>query len=877
MPITRRDFLKQMALVGGAALLSSCNIQTPTSGPLPTLGVTKTPEAQMTHYLTPIYAKGFKIESAFWSQRLKGILQNWIPHCYDKLSEPDLPEGGIDNFIQAALKLSGKPAKAHVGYWFSNAYVLNTVESICTALMVDPLGDADIISAQNAMRAKLDEWLPIILSAQEPDGYLQTWTTLGDTPRWTDKLAHEGYVAGYFLEAAIAHYSMTGKTDATFYQAAKRLADCWYDNLGPAPKKTWWDGHQEMEQALTRFARFVNAEEGAGQGDKYAQLAKFLLDSRQGNEEYDQSHTLPVHQKEAVGHSVRAVYMYSGMTDVAMLTNAPEYFEAVNALWDNLVNRKMYLTGGVGSEGSNEGFGDDYSLPNNSYCESCASCGMLFFQHKMNLAYQDGKYADLMEQVLYNGILGSLDLEGKHYTYTNPLTQDFKRYDWHTCPCCVGNIPRTLLALPTWMYAKSNDSLYINLFVGSTVTVGDVAGADVEIIQSTSYPWDGHVAITVNPSAAQDFTIKIRVPDRTISTCYTMTPEINGLTALSVNGATVSPTINQGYAALSRTWQAGDRIEFDLPLGVQRVKANAKVWSDNNRVALQYGPLVYNLETVDLNDANPLKLNLSPNAVLSAQWDDSLLGGVMVIKGNFVDGTALAAIPNYARNNRGGRSQVWIVEKPLAPPAEFIAWYKFDETSGTSAADANSNSAAATLSAGATWAEGKFGNAVKLDGINDYVSLAANILANVDDFTIAAWVNLGANSTWARIFDFGSGTGANLFLTPRSGDSTLRFAITTSGAGGEQQINSGKLLTKGIWQHVAVTRSDDMGILYIDGVEVAHNDKLTLKPSDLGPTTGNYIGKSQYNDPFLKGLVDDFRIYSRALSAEEIASLATGS
>jgi DUF1680 family protein len=829
----------------------------------------------MKSYLEPVYAKNFKIESAFWSQRLKGIIQNWIPHCYIKLSEPDLPEGGMDNFIQAALKLSGKPAKQHVGYWFSNAYVLNTVEAMCNALMVDPWDDADIISAQNAIRAKLDEWLPMILSAQEPDGYLQTWTTLGSTPRWSDKLAHEGYVAGYFLEAAIAHYTMTDKADATFYNAAKRLADCWYDNLGPAPKKTWWDGHQEMEQALTRFARFVNAEDGAGKGDKYAELAKFLLDSRQGGEEYDQSHVLPVHQTEAVGHAVRAVYMYSGMTDVAMLTDAPEYFDAVNVLWEELVNEKMYVTGGVGSEGANEGFGDPYALPNNSYCESCASCGMLFFQHKMNLAYQDGKYADLMELVLYNGIMGSLDLEGQNYTYTNPLTQDFKRYDWHVVPCCVGNVARTMLTLPTWMYAKSSDSLYINLFIGSTVTVDEIAGGSVEIVQRTDYPWNGHVAITVNPSAAGEFTIKVRVPDRSVSTCYTMSPDINGITSISVNGEVISPTIRQGYAAISRTWQAGDKIEFELPLGIQRVEANNKVWSDRDRVALQYGPLIYNHETVDLNGANPLSLNIAPDAALSTRWDDSLLGGVTVIEGKFADGTALMAIPNYARNNRGGRSLVWMREKPLAPPSEFVAWYKFDEVSDIWARDASSNSSAALLEAGATWAEGKIGNAVKLDGIKDFVSLPADILENIDDFTIAAWVNLEATSTWSRIFDFGSGTGANMFLTPRSSTGSLRFAITTSGAGGEQQINSRNLLFTNAWQHIAVTRSGDVGIIYVDGAEVARNESLTLKPSDLGPTTANYIGKSQYNDPFLKGLVDDFRIYSHALSASEIVSIAS--
>lgn len=832
-----------------------------------------TPNVGPIAYLEPIYATGFKVDSSLWSHRIKRVIQNWIPHCYEKLSEPDLPEGGIGNFNQAARKLNGQTAKEHVGFWFSNAYVFNTVEAMCNALMIDPQGDQEIIDAQDAMRAKLDDWLPKILAAQEPDGYLQTWTTLGHGLRWHDRLAHEGYVAGYFLEAAMAHYLMTGQNDATLYDAAKRLADCWCDNIGPDPKKSWWDGHQGMEQALTKFARFVNDVEGAGKGDKYAQLAKFLLDERTGGEEYDQSHTRPVDQTEAVGHSVRAVYMYSGMTDVAMLTNSPDYFDAVNALWNNLVNRKMYVTGGVGSGETSEGFGADYSLPNSAYCESCAGCGMLFFQHKLNLAYQNGKYADLMELTLYNAILGSLDLDAKNYTYTNPLDQDFDRYDWHNCPCCVGNIPRTLLALPTWMYAKSIDTLYINLFIGSTVTVDDIAGTSVEIVQSTDYPWNGNVAITVNPAAAKDFTIRIRVPDRSVSTCYTMAPEANGITSISVNGSEISPTVSQGYVEISRMWQAGDQIELVLPLDIQRVRASDKVWADKDRVALQYGPLIYNIEAVDLDGADPLGVNLSPDTTLSTQWDGNLLGGVTVIKGTFADGTELAAIPNYARNNRGGRSLVWMREKPLGPPPEFVAWYKFDEADGTSASDATGNGYTAALNGGATWTEGKIGGAVKLDGKNGYANLPAGILENVDDFTIAAWVNPRATTFWSRIFDFGNGMNANMFLTVRSGDSTLRFVITTTGVTGEQQINSTRTLTTRAWQHVVVTLEGNVGIIYLDGVEVARNDNITIKPSDMGPTSGNYIGKSQYPDPYLMGSVDDFRIYSRALSASEISDL----
>jgi hypothetical protein len=397
-------------------------------------------------------------------------------------------------------------------------------------------------------------------------------------------------------------------------------------------------------------------------------------------------------------------------------------------------------------------------------------------------------------------------------------------------------------------------------------------------VQTTDYPWDGNVSITVKPSKSKKFTIKIRLPDRSVSECYSNLPEANGITSISVNDKIVTPKINKGYAEITRTWKTADRIDLVLPLSVQRVKANELVLADKDRVALQYGPLVYNIEAVDHSQVNLTHLTLNPDATLSAQWDGNLLGGVMVIKGVLADGTVLTAIPNYARNNRGGRSLVWIREKEklLSAPAEFMAWYKFDETSGTSGSDSTGNGNTVTLNGGATWAAGKSGNAAKLDGRDGYVGIPAGILENVDDFTIAAWVKLDTTYTWSRIFDFGTGMGVNMFLTPRSGNNSLRFAITTSGAGGEQQINSGETLTPGVWKQVAVTLSGNVGILYVDGAEVARNSEMTIKPSDMESTPDNYIGKSQYDDPYLKGSVDDFRIYSRALSASEINLLYSG-
>ena len=244
------------------------------------------------------------------------------------------------------------------------------------------------------------------------------------------------------------------------YRAARRLADCWCEHIGPAPKKSWYDGHEELEQALVRLGKFVDAEEGPGKGRKYIELAKFLLDCRRNGEEYDQSHLPVTRQYEAVGHAVRAAYLYSGMAGVAMETGDVDYQSALLSIWENLVHKRYYVTGGIGSGETSEGFGPNYSLPNNAYCESCSNCGELFFQHKMNAIYHQSRFADLYEDTFYNAILGDVDLEAKNFTYTNALDSSEKRYPWHGCPCCVGNIPRTLLMLPTWMYATGKDSLY---------------------------------------------------------------------------------------------------------------------------------------------------------------------------------------------------------------------------------------------------------------------------------------------------------------------------------------------------------------------------------------------------------------------------------
>ena len=608
--------------------------------------------------LDVVYTKKYSIDSPLWNTRAKMLIVNWIPHCIAYCERTDIAanrgDGGLDNFIEAGKANRGELHGRHKGYVFSNAWVHQTVESMCIALMVDPRGDREMIEAQEKMRGTLERWIPIILAAQMPDGYLQTAYVLADRKDWPERWSpdhrgnHEGYVSGYFIESAINHYTLTDGQDLRLYNAAKKLADCWVANLGPG-KKAWFDGHQEMEQALVRFGRFVNDQEGHHRGDAYIVLAKFLLDSRRGGSEYDQSHLPPEQQYEAVGHAVRATYFYSGMADIAAETGDRGYQSAVLSLWDNMVNKKYYLTGGIGSGETSEGFGPNYSLRNNAYCESCSSCGLVFFQYKLNLAYHDARYADLYEQTMYNALLGGVALEGESFCYTNPLLNT-QRTLWHTCPCCVGNIPRTLLMMPTWAYVKNPTGIYVNMFVGSRIRVGKVAGTEVEMVQKTDYPWKGAIAITVNPEQAKTFSVYVRIPNRNTSRLYAESPAIHGVQRFAVNGKQITPHIEKGYAVVTREWCAGDRIELELPMEPQRVVADDRIKADLGEVAFKYGPLIYNVETADHQD---IAQQVS-DAPLKAEWKPDLLGGVIVITGTWKDGSPMMAIPNYARMNRVG-------------------------------------------------------------------------------------------------------------------------------------------------------------------------------------------------------------------------------
>ncbi len=643
--------------------------------------------------LDPVELQQIKL-GGFWKQQTNRLTEKWLPHCIRQMEAGGAGQELL-NLVHTAEVLRGEPHGEYTGAPWSDAYVYNTMEAICLALAVDPDGDAELAQAQADLRAKMEEWIPIIVAAQLPSGYIHSFHTVNGHPHFSNIAWHEFYVMGYFLEMGVAHYRITGGQDRRLYDAAVRCADHLDSVFGPPPKRTWKNGHAGLEYALCRLGQLVNEVEGAGTGDKYARLAKHFLDHQheiQPNA-YDQSNKPAVEMTEAEGHAVRATYFYTAMADMALLLDDQGYHAAVDKIWDNAIHRKHYLTGGVGASHNGEAFSRDFDLRNDGYCESCAGCGLSFWSDRMHRLHHDAHYRDVQERVLYNNLLGAIELTGENFFYQNPLASDRARYPWHGCPCCVGNIPRALLAIKDLMYSvnAAGDTLYLSHFVDSEATIPDVADVSLGIRQETGYPWKGEVKITLTPSSATAFTLKIRIPNRTESTLYTATPDVSSSLTLSVNDDPQSLPVEKGYVSLERTWQAGDTVSLSLPLAVQRIHCDERVLANCGRVALQRGPLTYSFEDVDHTDPVDA-LILRPAVALEPAWHADLLGGVVAIEGE-----GIQAIPNFARLNRGGGSQVWVIEDPeklvdipsaeeasLPPPVPRPIWIRAPWTRCTS-------------------------------------------------------------------------------------------------------------------------------------------------------------------------------------------------
>jgi DUF1680 family protein len=637
----------------------------------------------------PVPFTSVHFNDVFWAPRIEVNRTVTIPFAFQQ----DEDSKRVYNFERAAKALLGETLedKKAPGYPFDDTDVYKVIEGASYALSVAPDPKLD---------AYVDSLIAKIAAAQEKDGYLYTTRAIdpehphpwAGTKRWElEKVdSHELYDAGHLFEAAAAHYQATGKRN--LLDVALKEATLLENTFGPG-KASIWPGHQITEMGLAKLYR-VSGHQG------YVDLAKFMLDvrgpdgSRGAGRTYNQSHKKVTEQTEAVGHAVRATYMYSGMADVAALTGDNSYVNAIDKIWDNVAGRKLYITGGIGARGAGEAFGDNYELPNMSaYNETCAAVGNDYWNQRLFLLHADARYIDVMERTLYNGLISGVSLDGKTFFYPNPLESNGQhaRSPWFGVACCPGNITRFLASVPGYVYGQRNDQLYVNLFVASSADIAMDNGRKVKVTQSTRYPWDGAVKMTVAPDQPAKLAIHVRIPgwarnEPVPSDLYRFTDQTSEQPVLKVNGRAVAMKLDKGYVALDRTWKAGDTIELSLPMPVRRVSANDLVAADKGRVALQRGPLVYALEWADNTDGKVRNLMLPDGAKLTASWHPELLKGVETIQGRAIslkeDGKGsvvkaeqeITAIPYYAWANRGrGQMMVWIpnVEvsaKPLPFP-----------------------------------------------------------------------------------------------------------------------------------------------------------------------------------------------------------------
>ncbi len=604
--------------------------------------------------IEPVSFTDVKFTDEFWRPKLEINREVTIPHIL-KACEAT---GRVDNFAIAGGLMKGQQ-KGH--FPFDDSDVYKIIEAASYSLSVQP---------DKKLEKHLDELIAKIAAAQDKDGYLYTARTNKSKrlanwfgPRRWSRLdrSHELYNMGHLYEAAAAHYKATGKR--TLLNVAIKNADLLDNTFGPG-KLTKWPGHQEIEIGLVKLYRVTGNK-------KYLNLAKFFLDTRGPNGgEYAQAHKKPYNQTEAVGHAVRATYMYCGMTDVAALTGDRRYADAVEKIWQNVVGKKMYLTGGIGSKGDGEAFGKNYELPNASaYCETCAAVGNALWNYRMFLLTGQAKYLDVFERVLYNGLISGVSLSGDRFFYPNPLESDGrdKRVPWFSCACCPGNLARFMAMLPGFAYAKSGDTLYVNMFAAGKATV-KLKGNTVRMTQETWYPWDGAVKMTVEPAKAGKFNIAVRIPGWAKGSpvpgdLYRYIDGDVSPVEFRVNGEVVQPDVKNGFALFERRWNKLDVIEMQIPMSVRRVAANSNVDADRGKIAIERGPVVYCAEWPD-NDVNVLELTLADDAVLWTDRFRNLLNDVVVVRSR-VDSAGseheFIAVPYYAWANRGkGPMEVWL-------------------------------------------------------------------------------------------------------------------------------------------------------------------------------------------------------------------------
>lgn len=617
--------------------------------------------------IQPIPFTQAEIADSFWQPRIQTAATVTVPYDFQQCEDT----GRIANFDKAAGALPG----AHEGIFYNDSDVFKVVEGAAYALQVAP---------DDALEAYVDALIAKFAAAQEADGYLYTARTIhpqnpdercGPT-RWSNLgVNHELYNVGHMYEAAVAWYEATGKRN--FLEVVLKNAEL-IDEVFGEGKLRDVPGHQQIELGLARLYRCT--------GDaKYLRLAKFFLDERgqaNGRELYGpycQDHLPITEQREAVGHAVRAGYQYAAMTDIAALCQDADYAAAVLALWDDVVSKKMSLTGGVGARHEGEAFGEAYELPNlTAYNETCAAQASIYWNQRLFLLTGESKYVDVLERTLYNGFLSGVGMDGRSFFYVNPLACDgeyrfnreahMTRRPWYGTACCPTNVVRLLPALGGYMVAQRDDQLYVNLYAAGTIRV-QLAGGEIGIEQRTQYPWDGVISIEVSAEQATEFTLKLRIPGYALgqpvpSSLYTSLSEEPAAVQLSVAGEETPLEMESGYATIARCWQGKTRVMLRLPVVARRVVAHDAVAALRGQVALERGPLVYALESAD-NPGRVLELVLADESPVQAEHRADLLGGITTLRGRALDAGGqpvdFTAIPYYAWGHRGdGQMTTWL-------------------------------------------------------------------------------------------------------------------------------------------------------------------------------------------------------------------------
>jgi DUF1680 family protein len=582
-----------------------------------------------------------KVHDQFWAPRIATNREKSLAHNIKWCEQT----GRISNFAKAAGLIPGK----FEGIYFNDSDVYKVLEGAAYSL-------AD--RRDPGLEKTVDEIIAKIAAAQQPNGYLNTYFTLvAPEKRWTElQSKHEMYCGGHMIEAAVAHYRATGKR--TFLDVAVKFANHLLDTFGP-DKRHEIDGHEEIELALVKLYQVTNDE-------RYAKLAQFFIDIHGDASQrslfgpYCQDHMPVREQSEIVGHAVRAMYLYSGVADVASLSGDRALVAAMDRLWHDVVERKLYVTGGIGARHAGEAFGDPYELPNRTaYCETCAAIGLALWAHRLNLMHSDAQYADVLERTLYNGILSGVGLDGEKFFYVNPLASagNHHRQPFFGCACCPTNVARFMPSVPGYVYAQSGRDIFVNLYAASTakLTLGDTP---VTFTQATRYPWDGQVRLGVELARPETFAVCLRIP------------QWAGEWGVRINGDRQTPRLVRGYARIERTWKSGDAIEIELPMAIQRVEAHPLVKDDAGRVAVQRGPIVYCFEQAD--QEMPVRtIVLAKDPQFTAEHRPELLGGVTVIKGVDVHGKPILAVPYYAWDHRQpGPMAVWVYQEGKSKTAD---------------------------------------------------------------------------------------------------------------------------------------------------------------------------------------------------------------